>query len=74
MALEIWSKFERIKVCKTLDKLKELFSRNSDNFLVFFIVFEWIRILESAVDEKKNDPKLHRDKFSMNVNVFVDVF
>ena len=48
--LEKWSKFQKIWVCKKLDKRWELFSPNTDNFLAFFIVFEWAEILESAMD------------------------
>ena len=36
---------------KKLDKRRESFSPNADNFLAFFVVFEWGRILESAVDK-----------------------
>ena len=49
--LEIWSKFQKIWICKKLDKRRESFSPNTDNFLAFFIVFEWGRILESAMDK-----------------------
>ena len=49
--LEIWSRFQKIWVCKKLDKRRELFSPNTDNVLAFFIFFEWGRILESAMDE-----------------------
>ena len=38
--LEIWSKFQKIWICKKLDERRELFSSNTDNFLAFFIVFE----------------------------------
>ena len=31
--------------------LREMFSPNTDNFLTFFVVFEWGRILESAMDK-----------------------
>ena len=34
-----------------LDKWRESFSPNTDNFLPFFIIFEWGRILESAKDK-----------------------
>ena len=53
--LEIWSKFQKIWVCKKLDKQRESFSPNTDNFLAFFIIFEWDRILKSAMD--KNEVK-----------------
>ena len=36
---------------KKLDKRWESFSPTTDNFLAFFIVFEWGRILESAMDK-----------------------
>ena len=42
--LSIW-------VCKKLDKRRESISRNTDYFLAFVIVFEWGRILESAMDK-----------------------
>ena len=38
-------------VCKKLDKRQDSFSPSADNFLAFFIVFEWGRILESAMDK-----------------------
>ena len=38
-------------VCKKLDKRQESFSPNTDKILAFFIVFEWARILESAMDK-----------------------
>ena len=37
--LKIWSKFQKIWVCKQLHKWRELFSPNTDNFLAFFILF-----------------------------------
>ena len=49
--LEIWSNFKKICICKKLDKRRESFSPNTDNFLAFFIVSEWGRILESAMDK-----------------------
>ena len=30
-----------------------MFAKNDDNFLAFFIVFEWCRIFESAVDKQE---------------------
>ena len=36
---------------KKIDKQQELFLPNTDNFSVIFIVFEWGRILKSAVDK-----------------------
>ena len=44
-------KLSKIWVCKKLDKRRESFSQNTDNFLDFFIVFEWDRILESLMDK-----------------------
>ena len=38
-------------VRKKLDKQRESFSPNTNNFLAFFIVFEWGRILESEMDK-----------------------
>ena len=49
--LEIWPKFQKIWASKKLDQQRESFLRNTDNLLAFFIVFEWGRILESAVDK-----------------------
>ena len=43
--------FQKICVCKKLDKRRESFSPNTDNLLAFFIVFEWGRLLESAMDK-----------------------
>ena len=34
-----------------LDTQQESFSPNTDNFLAFFIVFEWSRILKKAMDK-----------------------
>ena len=34
---------------KKLDQRQELFSPYIDNLLAFFIIFEWDRILESAM-------------------------
>ena len=44
-------KVSKIWLCKKLDKRWESFSPNTDNFLAFFIVFEWGRILESEMDK-----------------------
>ena len=44
-------KFQKMWVCVKLDKQRESFLPNTDNFLVFFIVFERCRILESAMDQ-----------------------
>ena len=49
--LEIWSDILKICFCKKVDKPGEFFLPNTDNFLAFFIIFEWGRILESAVDK-----------------------
>ena len=38
-------------LCKKVDERGESFSPNTDNFLAFFIAFEWGRILESAMDK-----------------------
>ena len=46
-----WSKFQKICLCKKLDKRQVSFSPITDNFLAFFIVFEWDKILESAMDK-----------------------
>ena len=52
------------------------FSLNTDNFLVIFIVFEWGRILKSAMDknEVKCNTKLRSNYFSVNVSVLAIVF
>ena len=42
---------KKILVCEKVDKRRELFSQNTDNFLAFFIVFERGRISESAMDK-----------------------
>ena len=46
-----------------IDKRRGLFLPNTDNFLAFFIVFEWGRILKSAMDiyEVKCNAKLCRN-------------
>ena len=40
--------------CKKLGKQQESFLANTDDFLAPFIIFEWDRILESAMDMKWN--------------------
>ena len=37
--LKIWSKFQKMWVCKQLHKWRESFSPNTDNFWAFFILF-----------------------------------
>ena len=56
-------KLSTIQVSKKLDKQRESFSPNTDYLLAFFIVFEWGRILESAMDkqEVKRNAKLRRN-------------
>ena len=50
--IKVSKKFCKLKiVCKKLDKGRESFLSNSNNFLAFFIVSEWDRILESAMDK-----------------------
>ena len=44
-------KVPTIWVFKKLNKRPESFPPNTDYFLAFFIVFEWGRILESAMDK-----------------------
>ena len=34
-----------------LDKQRESFLPNTDNFLAFFIFFEWGRVVKSAMDK-----------------------
>ena len=45
------TKFQKIWVCKILDKSRESFVPNTDNFLGFFFVFEWGRIFETAINK-----------------------
>ena len=53
--LEIWSKFQTMWICKKLNKQRELFSPNTDNFLAFFYAFEWGRILKMQwIHRKRN--------------------
>ena len=68
--------FKKIWVCKNLDKQQELFLPNTNNFLAFFIVFEWDRIFESAMGkwEVKCNVKLRPNYFSVNVSVLAVVF
>ena len=49
---------------------------NTDNLLVFFIVFEWGRFLENAMDngEAKFNVKLCPKYFSLNVPILAVVF
>ena len=49
---------------------------NTDNLLVFFIVFEWGRFLENAMDngEVKFNVKLCPKYFSFNIPVLAVVF
>ena len=42
---------KNISFLKKLDKRGESFLPNTNNFLAFFIVFEWGRILGSAMDK-----------------------
>ena len=48
---EIWSVFQKNEFVKKPDKQQELFLPNTDNFSVFFIIFESGRIFESTVDK-----------------------
>ena len=65
-----------MRVCKKLDKQRESLSPNIDNFLAFFIVFEWGRILKSAMDknEVNCNAKLRSNYFSVNVFLLAIVF
>ena len=66
-----------IKVSKNKKshKRRELFSTNTNNFLAFFIVFEWGRILESAMDKfkVKRNAKLCPNYFYVNVSILAVV-
>ena len=59
-----------------MNKQQESLSPNTNNFLAFFIVFEWGRILKSAMDKKevKFNAKLHSKYFSMYISVLAIVF
>ena len=72
----MWSKFQKLWVFKKLDKQKESFSPNTENFLAFFIVFEWGRILKSEMEknEVKCNTKLRSNYFSVNVSVLAIAF
>ena len=72
----IWSNFQKRQVCKEIDKRRESFFPNTDNFLAFIIIFEWGKIFGSAMDkqEVKGDAKLRPYYFSMNVFVIAVVF
>ena len=61
---------------KKLDKRWESFSPTTDNFLAFFIVFEWGRILESAMYKKEVicNAEFCPNFISVNVSVLVVVF
>ena len=61
---------------KKLDKRWESFSPTTDNFLAFFIVFEWGRILESAMYKKEVicNAEFCPNYISVNVSVLVVVF
>ena len=48
-SIEILSDFQKTWVCKKLDNDWESFLPNTDNFLSFFIVFEWRRIFDSVI-------------------------
>ena len=56
--------------------MARVFSPNTNNFLAFFIVFEWGRFLERAVDkwEVKCNAKLHHNLFAVNISVLAVVF
>ena len=70
--LDIWSKTQKISVCKKLDKRQKSFSPNSDNFLVFFIVFEWEELRK--VQWINSNAELRRNYFPVNVSVLTVVF
>ena len=65
-----------MRVCEKLDKQRESFLPNTDNFLAFFVVFERGRILESAIDkwEVKCNAKLCPNYFSVNVSILDTAF
>ena len=46
----VFQKFQKIWVCEKLDKQRESFLPNANNFLTFFIVFEGDNILENEMD------------------------
>ena len=49
---------------------------NTDNFLAFFIVFEWSRISESEMDKQEVicNAELRHNYFSVNVSILAVVF
>ena len=65
-----------MRFCGKFDKQRELLLPNTDNFLAFFIVFEWSRIWESAMGkwEVKCNVKLRPNYFSVNVSILAVVF
>ena len=58
------------------DQQRESFSPNTNNFLLFFIVFDWGKILKSAVakNEVKCNAKLSFYYFFVNVSVLAIAF
>ena len=56
--------------------MARVFSPNTNNFLAFFIVFEWGNILESAMDKLEVicNAELCPNYFSVNVFVRAVVF
>ena len=61
---------------KKLDKRRESFLPNTDNFLAVVTVFNWGRIFENAIGkwEVKCNVKLRPNYFSVNVSVLAVVF
>ena len=62
--------------CRKLDKQREAFSANTDNFFALFIVFEWGKIFKSTMNKQqvKCNAKLRLDDFSVNVSIVVVAF
>ena len=59
-----------------IDKRRGLFLPNTDNFLAFFIVFEWGRIFEYTTKKRevKYNAKLRPNYISVHVSVLAVVF
>ena len=59
-----------------IDKRRGSFLPNTDKFLAFFIVFEWVRIFEYTTKKRevKYNAKLRPNYFSVHVSVLTVVF
>ena len=59
-----------------IDKRRGSFLPNTDKFLAFFIVFEWVRIFEYTTKKRevKYNAKLRPNYFFVHVSVLAVVF